>query len=144
MIPNQALIAGLSASFSAQLIKFATTLVAKRKIDFRTLTTTGGMPSSHTALVAGLTTSVALLSGLHSRLFDVSLVFSLIVMYDAAGVRRAAGKQARILNQIMEEFQESLTFHEEHLKELLGHTPVEVLGGAAWGILVAFLFKVFA
>lgn len=134
---NQALIAGLLGAIIAQLIKFATLLIRERRIDVRTLVTTGGMPSSHTALVAGLTTSVGLLEGFSSTLFDVSLVFAMIVMYDAAGVRQAAGKQARIINRIIFDLQHSLSFKESHLKELLGHTPLEVIGGAILGILVA-------
>lgn len=138
MIQNQALVAGVVGLTLAQLIKFGTVLVRQGKIDVRTLVTTGGMPSSHTALVTGLTTTVGLLDGVHSTLFDVSLVFAFIVMYDAAGVRQAAGKQARVLNKIVEDLQHSLSFRESHLKELLGHTPREVIGGAILGVAVAF------
>lgn len=138
MIQNQALVAGLVSLTLAQLIKFVTVLVRRRKIDVRTLVTTGGMPSSHTGLVVGLTTTVGLLEGFHSTVFDVSVVFAFIVMYDAAGIRQAAGKQARILNKIVEDLQHSLSFQESHLKELLGHTPREVIGGAVLGVAVAF------
>ncbi len=134
---NQALFAGLLGALIAQLIKFFTLLIREKRIDVRTLVTTGGMPSSHTALVTGLTASVGLLEGFSSTLFDVSLVLAMVVMYDAAGVRRAAGKQARIINQIIFDLQHSLSFKESHLKELLGHTPLEVIGGAILGILVA-------
>ena len=134
---NQALIAGVLGAVIAQLIKFFTLLIRERRIDVRTLVTTGGMPSSHTALVTGLATSVGLLEGFNSVIFDVSLVLAMVVMYDAAGVRRAAGKQARIINQIIFDLQHSLSFKESHLKELLGHTPLEVIGGAILGILVA-------
>jgi acid phosphatase family membrane protein YuiD len=134
---NQALIAGVVGAVIAQLIKFFTLLIREKRIDVRTLVTTGGMPSSHTALVAGLATSVGLLEGFNSVIFDVSLVLAMVVMYDAAGVRRAAGKQARIINQIIFDLQHSLSFKESHLKELLGHTPLEVIGGAILGILVA-------
>ncbi len=134
---NQALIAGVVGAVIAQLIKFFTLLIREKRIDVRTLVTTGGMPSSHTALVAGLATSVGLLEGFSSVIFDVSLVLAMVVMYDAAGVRRAAGKQARIINQIIFDLQHSLSFKESHLKELLGHTPLEVIGGAFLGILVA-------
>ncbi len=138
MIQNQALVAGVVGLTLAQLIKFVTVLVKNRKIDIRTLVTTGGMPSSHTALVVGLTTTVGILEGVHSPIFDVSLVFAFIVMYDAAGVRQAAGRQARVLNKIVEDLQHSLSFKESHLKELLGHTPREVIGGAILGVAVAF------
>ena len=134
---HQALIAGILGAIIAQLIKFVTLLIRERRIDVRTLVTTGGMPSSHTALVVGLATSVGLLEGFNSVIFDVSLVLAMVVMYDAAGVRRAAGKQARIINQIIFDLQHSLSFKESRLKELLGHTPLEVVGGAILGILVA-------
>lgn len=134
---NQALIAGVLGAVIAQLIKFFTLLIREKRIDVRTLVTTGGMPSSHTALVAGLTTSVGLIEGFDTTLFDVSLVLAMVVMYDAAGVRQAAGKQARIINRIIFDLQHSLSFKESHLKELLGHTPLEVIGGAFLGILVA-------
>ena len=134
---HQALIAGILGAVIAQLIKFFTLLIFERRIDVRTLVTTGGMPSSHTALVVGLATSVGLLEGFNSVIFDVSLVLAMVVMYDAAGVRRAAGKQARIINRIIFDLQHSLSFKESHLKELLGHTPLEVVGGAILGILVA-------
>lgn len=136
---NQALLAGVIGSVIAQLIKFFTVLIRDRRIDVRTLVTTGGMPSSHTALVAGLATSVGLLEGFTSTIFDVSLVLAMVVMYDAAGVRRAAGKQARIINRIIFDLQHSLSFKESHLKELLGHTPLEVIGGAILGVLVALV-----
>lgn len=143
MIQNQALLAGVISLALAQFIKFFGVLLRQGKIDVRTLVTTGGMPSSHTGLVVGLTTTVGLLDGIHSTLFDVSMVFAFIVMYDAAGVRQAAGKQARVLNKIVEDLQHSLSFKESHLKELLGHTPREVIGGAILGVAVAFALNAF-
>ena len=137
MLPHLPLLSGLCAGFTAQLLKFLAELLFHGKVDFRTLVTTGGMPSSHTALVVGLTTSVGLTQGWTSPLFDVALVFSFIVMYDAAGVRRAAGRQAKILNDIVSELQHDFKFSFPRLQELLGHTPREVLGGAVLGILVA-------
>lgn len=139
MFSNQAIISGLLAGSIAQLIKFVTTYIKKGRPDFRTLVTTGGMPSSHTALVTGLATAVGLLTGFGSVTFDIALALAMVVMYDASGVRQAAGKQAKVLNKIMFELQHSLSFKEEHLKELLGHTPLEVIAGAALGILVAIL-----
>lgn len=138
MIQNQALLAGVISLTLAQLIKFVSVLWRHQRIDVRTLVTTGGMPSSHTGLVVGLTTTVGLLEGVHSVMFDVSAVFAFVVMYDAAGVRQAAGRQARVLNKIVEDLQHSLSFQESHLKELLGHTPREVIGGAILGVGVAF------
>lgn len=138
---NQALVAGIVGATIAQLIKFATVLLRDRRIDVRTLVTTGGMPSSHSALVTGLATSVGLTEGFTSTIFDVALVLAMVVMYDAAGVRRAAGKQARIINQIIFDLQHSLSFQESRLKELLGHTPLEVIGGALLGIVVALVLN---
>lgn len=137
MISHLPLLSGLCAGFMAQAIKFIWKLVTKRTVDFQTLVTTGGFPSSHTALVVGLTSSIGLTRGFEDPLFDVALVFSFIVMYDAAGVRRAAGRQARVLNQIVADIQQNLTNPLPKLQELLGHTPREVIGGAVLGIVVA-------
>ncbi|MGI6357329.1 MAG: divergent PAP2 family protein [Bacillota bacterium] len=97
----------------------------------------GGMPSSHSAFVVALTVGVGEASGWESPLTAFSVVFSLIVMYDAAGVRRAAGKQARALNKIINELAAGKQVKEERLKELLGHTPVEVIAGAILGLAIA-------
>ena len=131
------LLTGLSAGFLAQSWKFVWSLVRHRQLDFRLLVRTGGFPSSHTALVVGLTTTIGLTEGFASPLFDCAVVFSAIVMYDAAGVRRAAGRQAAVLNRIVAEFQQELRFSMPKLQELLGHTPIEVLGGAVVGVLWA-------
>jgi acid phosphatase family membrane protein YuiD len=133
---NQVLIAGAIALFSAQSLKIITNMIKERRFNFRVVVGTGGMPSSHTALVMAVTTTVGLTQGFTSPLFDVSLVFSTIVMYDATGVRQAAGKQAAILNKIMEELSHH-SFQEQRLKELLGHTRLEVIGGALYGIMIA-------
>ncbi len=125
----------------AQLLKILYNFFQEGKFDFRIFTSTGGMPSSHSASVMALTTAVGLETGWNSPLFGVTLFFSLIVMYDAAGIRRAAGKQAEILNRIMDDLYHGRTLYEEgeKLKELLGHTPVEVLVGAILGIVSALL-----
>ena len=98
------------------------------------------MPSSHSSLVTSLATAVAILDGIYSTSFAISAVLALVVMYDAAGVRRAAGQQAKILNKIVEEW-EHLDFGktDKRLKELLGHTPFEVFAGAILGILISFI-----
>ena len=100
---------------------------------------TGGMPSSHTALVVSVTTTIALVQGMNSMLFDVAAVFSSIVMYDATGLRQAAGRQAALVNKIMDELWEEHTVRESRLKELLGHTRLEVVGGAIYGVLIAWI-----
>lgn len=135
---NQVLLISLIACFTAQGIKAIVELVRNGKINLRALVSTGGMPSAHSALVGALATGVGLQRGWGSNEFAIACLFAVIVMYDAAGVRQAAGKQARILNQMIDElFQEEHTLNEEQLKELLGHTPVQVLVGLALGIAIA-------
>ena len=131
----------LIACFSAQGLKLIIELIRHRKINFRYLVSTGGMPSAHSALVGALATGVGLTKGWESPEFAIACLFAVIVMYDAAGVRQAAGKQARILNQLLDEFlQDSHQLNtEERLKELLGHTPFQVLIGLTWGISVSIL-----
>ena len=115
-----------------------------RNITVRCRVTTGGMPSAHSALVGALATSVGLTMGWSSPDFAIACLFAIIVMYDAAGVRQAAGKQARILNQLIDElFQEEHNLNEERLKELLGHTPFQVLVGLSLGISIAMVFSTY-
>ncbi|CCQ51089.1 divergent PAP2 family protein [Crocosphaera watsonii WH 8501] len=138
---NKILLVSLIACFSAQGLKLIIELIRHRKINFRYLVSTGGMPSAHSALVGALATGVGLTKGWESPEFAIACLFAVIVMYDAAGVRQAAGKQARILNQLLDEFlQDSHQLNtEERLKELLGHTPFQVLIGLTWGISVSIL-----
>lgn len=126
-----------------QLFKFITDFVINRKPNFRRLFGAGGMPSSHSAVVATLTTLIGKEYGLGNGIFAVSFVFSLIVMYDAAGVRRAAGKQATLLNKLVENYPNSNVIVTEKLVEVLGHTPFQVLIGAVIGILVGALYGIF-
>lgn len=124
---------------SAQFIKCIVFLIIKHKLDVRLFTTTGGMPSSHSAGVMGLSTAVGLIKGFSSIEFAIAIGYACIVMYDAAGVRRAAGKQAACLNRIiMDVYKQDLVEAGGKLKELLGHTPMQVLVGAAYGVLFAF------
>lgn len=108
-----------------------------RRWNLRRFVETGGMPSSHAASVAALSTSVGLENGFRSLLFGVTLYFSLVVMYDAAGLRRAAGRQAAILNRLIDEHFAHPERETQRLMELLGHTPLEVLTGALIGVLSA-------
>lgn len=137
----EALCSGLISAFIAQFIKVVTYICTHKKINFKIFTTTGGMPSSHTAGVIALSASVALIEGIDSMLFAVSLGFSLIVMQDASGIRRAAGKTAATLNRLVDEFVQKN--HEVKpyaaLKELLGHTPLEVFCGMLLGVFVPFV-----
>lgn len=128
------LIIPTAAWFAVQLFKLLADAVKNRKVNFRRFVETGGMPSSHSAVVTSLMTAVGLEEGLTSSIFAITFVFSMIVMYDAAGVRRAAGKQASVLNQIINSKQIKVNTNEK-LKELLGHTPIEVLVGAIFGII---------
>lgn len=135
----EALFTGISAVILAQILKFFVHLILKRKVDLRLFTTTGGMPSSHAAGVMGLSTTVGLICGFSSIEFSMALGYALVVMYDAAGVRRAAGKQAACLNKIiMDIYKQELKEAGGKLKELLGHTPLQVLMGALFGIVYAY------
>lgn len=134
------LVTSILSWFTAQVLKVILTLIEKRKLDFRRLVGSGGMPSSHAAFVTSLSAAVGLQRGFSSTDFAVCTVFALVVMYDAAGVRRAAGQQARILNKLMEQWEKSdFSDTDKRLKELLGHTPKEVFAGALLGIAIALL-----
>jgi acid phosphatase family membrane protein YuiD len=136
---NRIIWISLLAWFIAQFLKVILTIISVKKLDLTRFIGSGGMPSSHTALVVSLATSIGLQEGFNSPIFALSLVVALVVMYDAAGVRRAAGKQAAVLNEIVAELQSLHTIREEKLIELLGHTPVEVIAGAALGIIISSL-----
>jgi acid phosphatase family membrane protein YuiD len=140
ILNNHILLISLFACLLAQVLKLVIELVRHGKVSFRTLVETGGMPSAHSALVTALATGVGQTAGWASGEFAIALIFAIIVMYDAAGVRQAAGKQARILNQIVDElFRENSTFNEDRLKELLGHTPVQVIAGSILGVAVSWI-----
>ena len=130
------LLPALLAWAIAQVLKVCLTSLRGRRLDLRVLAETGGMPSSHSAIVAALTTSVGRLNGVTSDTFAIALIFSIVVMYDAQGVRRAAGRQAAVLNRLVDDLMAQRGLQETRLRELLGHTPVEVLVGAALGIAV--------
>jgi uncharacterized protein len=124
-----------------QLWKFLYALILEHTFDLSRLWATGGMPSSHSALVTALAISVGINTGFDSPLFAVSAVLAIVVMYDAAGIRQAAGKQAQKINQIVEELLSGHPLNEERLRELLGHTPLQVTVGAVIGILGAWLLN---
>ena len=123
----------------AQVLKVALTSVRERHLNLRVLAETGGMPSSHAAIVMGLTAAVGRLNGVTSAAFAIALIFSIVVMYDAQGVRRAAGRQAAVLNRLVDDMVSLRPITDDRLRELLGHTPFEVLVGAALGIAVGLL-----
>ena len=140
----EAIISGILATVVAQILKFFVFTVRTRKIDFKILTTTGGMPSSHSAGVIALSTTIGLIEGFESLIFAVALGFSFVVMYDATGIRRAAGKTAACLNKIMEDFyKHNIQTLGGKLKELLGHTPLEVIIGGIFGAVFAYGFHLY-
>jgi uncharacterized protein len=141
ILDNHILIVAIAACLIAQALKLTIESIKQKKLNIRSLFTAGGMPSAHSALVGALATGVAQGMGLSSPEFAIACLFAIIVMYDAAGVRQAAGKQARILNQIIDEFFEDKgdNFNEERLKELLGHTPVQVIVGLLLGIVISLV-----
>lgn len=138
ILHNDLLWLALAASAIAQILKLLIDVIRHQKLNFRVLVETGGMPSSHSALVTALATGVGLEKGWESVEFTIAIIFAFIVMYDAAGVRQAAGKQARILNQIVQEFfEDNHELAQSRLKELLGHTPIQVIAGSMLGIAIA-------
>jgi acid phosphatase family membrane protein YuiD len=124
----------------AQVIKVVVDSVQNRRIDIRRFASAGGMPSSHTALVLSLTTVIGSRRGITSPEFAICAVFSSVVMYDATGVRRAAGRQAQVINRIIDDLFHQEGIKEERLRELVGHTPIEVIAGGLLGVLVALVF----
>jgi acid phosphatase family membrane protein YuiD len=133
------LLPALLAWAIAQVTKVVLTSVSQRRLNLRVLAEMGGMPSSHAAIVMGLTASVGRVNGVSSAVFAIALIFSIVVMYDAQGVRRAAGRQAAVLNRLVEDMVSMRGIQEDRLRELLGHTPFEVLVGAALGVAVGLL-----
>ena len=154
ILTNTPLLAALFGIIFAQFVKIPITYLVTGKLDWKLFTSTGGMPSSHSAAVTAVTTAVAFETGLGSPLFAVSVIFAIIVMFDASGVRFQAGQQAVIINQMRTDFQifieQSKNWpnkkSEEKIKELktlLGHKPSEVLMGALTGILISIIIYVF-
>ncbi len=155
ILENFSLWAALTAIFFAQFVKVPIHLILLKKIDWSLIISTGGMPSSHSAAVSAVTTGVALEVGMNSPLFAVSAVFAIITMFDASGVRRQAGEQAAVLNQLVADFnllvkdikawpQMEEKEKQKELKELLGHKPIEVFFGGLTGILLTlFLYYIF-
>lgn len=141
---NKVLWVSVLAWFIAQSLKVIHTLIVDRRFNVWRFVGSGGMPSSHSSFVMGLSTAIGLVHGWDSTLFAIAIVMSLIVMYDAAGVRRAVGKQAIIINKMIEDLHKKKgkrekNVTEQRLKELVGHTPIEVFAGALLGVVVAYL-----
>jgi acid phosphatase family membrane protein YuiD len=140
VLNNRVLISALLGWISAQGIKIISAVIRQKKLDARWIIGTGGMPSSHAAGVSALATAVGLTHGFDSGLFALSFIFAVVTMFDAQGVRRAAGKQASIINKLLSERPVDFFKQEKKLIELLGHTPIEVFAGAIVGILVTIIY----
>ena len=140
IITNKVLIIPVCSWAIAQLLKVVIILIQKKQLDLRYLVGSGGMPSSHSAFVTSLATSVALLEGLGSVAFGISAIFALVVIYDAAGVRRSVGQQSVVLNRIIRELRDHRPFVElgRDLREFVGHTQLQVVIGVLIGIVFSW------
>jgi acid phosphatase family membrane protein YuiD len=139
LLTNRILLAATIAWLVAQVSKTVLELIQQRKLILSRLVSSGGMPSSHTALVTGMATATGRIMGVSSATFAIAVVLASIVMYDAAGVRRAVSIQARILNQMIDEAFQGHPIAEKRLRELIGHTPIQVFVGAVLGIAIGLL-----
>lgn len=139
LLTNAVLIYGVLAWFTAQMLKIVLTYVRERRLDLSLFWSAGGMPSSHSAFVCAMSVAIALREGLGSPLFALAVGMAVIVMYDAAGVRRAAGNQAIVLNKMIEELFQGHPMSDEELKEILGHTPTQVFFGAVLGVTMTWI-----
>lgn len=140
---NRLLDVAIISCFIAQFYKVFSPILKGEKIQWARLIQTGGMPSSHASMVVSLSTGVWLLKGTSSIEFAISMVFSSIVLYDATGIRRQAGKHAKALNRLVEsiEKKDGIEIISEELKEFLGHTPIEVFWGSVLGVIIGLLFR---
>jgi hypothetical protein len=138
---NKIFLTVLSSWVIAQALKVLLGFFIQKKIDFRWFVGTGGMPSSHTAGASCLATAVGLSYGFDSVHFALAASFAIVVMFDAQGVRRATGKQARILNKIMDDIYFQGKIQENRLREFIGHTPIEVIAGFILGVVIAFIAR---
>lgn len=139
---NISLLCTILGWFFAQILKIIVVTVQNRRFTFVSLVSSGGMPSSHSAAVCALTTSIGMNEGFGTSLFALSVLFAFIVMYDATGVRRETGRQAKVLNALIEDIGKGRSEQlPKHLKELIGHSPVQVFAGAILGILTGFLLN---
>ncbi|MEI6631938.1 MAG: divergent PAP2 family protein [bacterium] len=138
---NKIFLTTLSAWLIAQTIKVGIGIVQKKRFDFRLFVGTGGMPSSHAAGASCLAAAAGFEYGFDSVYFALAASFAIVVMFDAQGVRRATGKQARILNKITDDIYWQGKIHDGRLRELIGHTPLEVIGGFLLGVLIAMLAR---
>jgi len=141
VMKNKILMVTLSAWAIAQTIKVSIGVVREKKFDFRWFIGTGGMPSSHAAGASCLAAAIGLKYGFDGVYFALAAAFALVVMFDAQGVRRATGKQARVLNKMMDDIYWQGKTQESRLRELVGHTPIEVIIGSLLGIVIAVVLQ---
>ncbi len=140
---NKILLCAMTAWFIAQALKVPIYWVVERELNWRRWVGSGGMPSSHTALVVSLAAMVGASEGFATASFALSFALAVIVMYDAAGVRRETGTQATVINKILHDILiDGKRITEEELKELVGHTPLEVFAGAILGLIVAWIYMI--
>lgn len=142
VITNEALVIPISAWAIAQLTKTSMALLQGKGLDFRYLVSSGGMPSAHSAVVTSLATTVGMTQGFGSAVFGITVILAMIVMYDAAGVRQSVSQQSVVLNRIVRELRlkHSITSLEADMRELIGHTPFQVIVGAVFGFALAWLW----
>ena len=138
-LTNRTFLAWLLACLASQSIKITLGAIRHRRFDFRWVIGTGGMPSTHAAGVTALSTAIGLHTGFSSPLFAAAVAFTVITLFDAQGVRRWSGRQAQILNKMMEDIYFKRRIQEQRLKELLGHTPMEVFAGMGVGLTAALV-----
>ena len=143
LLTNHSLLTGLAAWLLAQILKPPMEYLRKGKWNWGYLLSAGGMPSSHSALMMGTTIGIALHVGFDSPAFAIAVAATMIVIYDAAGVRREAGRHAEKINILIEELLSGHPISEDALREVLGHTPMDVIGGVFLGVVVGILYKIF-
>lgn len=139
LFQKKVFISALLGWLVAQSIKIIINSVKEKRFDFKWVIGTGGMPSAHSAGVMALATAVGIQEGFNSTIFIVILIVALVIAFDAQGVRRATGRQAEILNKILDDIYWRRKIQEDRLKELIGHTPFEVIVGSVVGIVIAIL-----
>ncbi len=138
----EVIIAVVIANISAQILKTIVAALQNKRLDYSMLITTGGMPSSHTSSVIALSASIGMIRGFGSIAFSIAVAIAAVVMYDAQGIRRSASKQASVLNKLIRQMPDDVDLSQIKLKELLGHSPQEVLAGAVLGIIISIIVHI--
>lgn len=139
IINNKVIVAGLTGWAAAQVLKIVTNSIKIKRLDLSRIVGSGGMPSSHSGFVMAVAVKTGIECGFDSSIFAIAISFAIVVMYDAAGVRRAAGNQARVINLIIQDLSHKKGIQQDRLKELIGHTPFEVIAGAILGMIIGII-----